>query len=84
MSDEFRIIPYQVRAAGTDVPPEEVQKAINDLANQMTADLNVLAATPITPATFAAAFLVYFNALPKTLPGTSGVIWNNGGSLAQS
>lgn len=43
MSDEFFIQPYQVRSAGTDVPPEEVQAAINSLAHQVTADLNLLA-----------------------------------------
>jgi hypothetical protein len=84
MSDAFHIIPYQVKAAGTDVPPEQVQAAINDLAFQTTIDLNLLASQPISPALFAAAFLIYFNALPKTLPGTAGVIWNNGGTLAQS
>ena len=84
MSDEFRIIPYQVRSAGTDVPPEEVQAAINSLAFQTTIDLNLLASQPISPPLFAAAFLAYFNALPTTLPGTAGVIWNNGGTLAQS
>lgn len=50
MSDEFFIAPYQVRAAGTDVPPEEVQKAINSLAQQTTADLNLLAGqVPVLP-----------------------------------
>jgi len=26
----------------------------------------------------------WFNALPTSLPATSGVLWNNGGTLAQS
>ena len=42
MSDEFFITPYQVRSAGTDVPPEEVQAAINSLAHQVTVDLNLI------------------------------------------
>jgi len=84
MSDEFHVYPYQVRAAGTDVPPEEVQRAINMLAQDITVDLNTLASQPIPPTLFAAAFLAYFNALPTSLPGTAGVIWNNGGTLAQS
>lgn len=42
MADAFRIIPYQVRSAGTDVPPEEVQAGINSLANQTTIALNTL------------------------------------------
>jgi hypothetical protein len=42
MSDEFLIVPYKVRAAGTDVPPEEVQAGINSLAQQTTIALNTL------------------------------------------
>jgi hypothetical protein len=143
MSDEFRIIPWQVKAAGTDVPPEQVQAAINDLAFQVTIALNDLdsGATPSGPAggdlggtypnptvvavhatsgtldgvviggttpaaghfttlstttpipvgsggtgaaTFGAAMLTWFNSLPTTLPGSAGVLWNNGGTLAQS
>jgi hypothetical protein len=49
MSDEFRIIPYVVRSAGTDVPPEEVQAAINSLAQQTTVDLNILASQAQSP-----------------------------------
>jgi hypothetical protein len=44
MSDAYRIIPYQVRSAGTDVPPEEVQAAINSICTQITTDLNIIAA----------------------------------------
>ncbi|KVN55385.1 MULTISPECIES: hypothetical protein [Burkholderia cepacia complex] len=82
MSDAFHITPYQVRAEGKDVPPNEIQTAINSLANQMTNALNVLGngASP----QFAAAMLAWFNSLPTTLPATSGVLWNNGGTLAQS
>jgi hypothetical protein len=50
MSDAFRIIPYIVRSAGTDVPPEEVQAAINSLANQVTLALNSVASDPTGPA----------------------------------
>jgi hypothetical protein len=52
MSDEFLIVPYRVRAAGTDVPPEEVQAAINSLAQQVTIALNDLdtGAAPSGPA----------------------------------
>ncbi|WP_175692951.1 hypothetical protein [Burkholderia ambifaria] len=82
MSDAFHITPYQVKAEGKDVPPNEIQTAINSLANQMTTALNVLGngASP----QFAAAMLAWFNSLPTTLPATSGVLWNNGGTLAQS
>lgn len=50
MSDTFRIIPYVVRSAGTDVPPEEVQAAINSLAQQTTVALNSVASDPTGPA----------------------------------
>lgn len=51
MSDTYRILPYQVRSAGTDVPPEEVQAAINSLAQQVTIALNsILALGPVGPA----------------------------------
>jgi hypothetical protein len=50
VSDAFRIIPYIVRSAGTDVPPEEVQAAINSLANQVTLALNSVASDPTGPA----------------------------------
>src|ERR1700745_4174352 len=42
MADQFQIIPYRVRSAGTDVPPEEVQAAINSLAQQTQLALNTL------------------------------------------
>lgn len=50
MADTFRIIPYVVRSAGTDVPPEEVQAAINSLATQTTIALNSVASDPTGPA----------------------------------
>lgn len=50
MSDTFRIIPYVVRSAGTDVPPEEVQAAVNSLARQTTVALNSVASDPTGPA----------------------------------
>lgn len=84
MSDEFLIVAPIVHSEGVGVPVNEVQRAINSICQQTTADLNVLASQPILPSLFAAAFLAYFNALPTALPGTAGVIWNNGGTLAQS
>lgn len=38
----------------------------------------------ITSTGFGAQMLAWFNSLPTTLPATSGVLWNNGGTLAQS
>lgn len=43
MADEFNIVARRIRAAGTDVPPEEVQAGLNDLAFQTTIALNSLA-----------------------------------------
>lgn len=84
MADEFLIVPYRVRAAGTDVPPEEVQAGLNNLAFQTQISLNILASQTIPLPVFAASMLAWFNSLPTTLPGTPGVLWNNGGTLAQS
>jgi hypothetical protein len=68
MSDEFFITPYRVRAAGTDVPPEEVQAAINSLSQQVTIDLNLLA-------TGAGLNLVTQNPLDNsTLPATDAFV----------
>jgi hypothetical protein len=50
MADQFQIIPYKVRSAGTDVPPEEIQTAINSLAQQTTIALNSVASDPTGPA----------------------------------
>ena len=49
MADEFQIIPRQVRSAGTDVPPEEIQAALNSLAQQVQIALNILATQSETP-----------------------------------
>jgi hypothetical protein len=82
MADAFRIVPYMVKAEGKDVPPNEIQTGLNSLANATTAALNELANG--TSPQFAAAMLAWFNSLPTTLPAASGVLWNNGGTLAQS
>lgn len=34
--------------------------------------------------TFASQMLTWFNSLPTTLPASSGILWNNSGTLAQS
>lgn len=49
MSDQFLIIPPQVRAAGTDVPPEQIQAALNSIAQQVTIALNTLVGEPEPP-----------------------------------
>lgn len=82
MADPFRIVVPMVLAAGTDVPPEQVQAMGNSIGSQTTTALNTLANG--AGATFAATMLAWFNSLPTTLPATSGVLWNNGGTLAQS
>jgi hypothetical protein len=82
MSDPFRIIVPMVRAEGKDVPPEQIQLMGNSIGAQTTASLNTLANGAGAP--FAAAMLAWFNSLPTSLPGSPGVLWNNGGTLAQS
>lgn len=82
MADAFLIVAPQVRAEGKDVPPEQIQAALLSLANQTTAALNALA-TGSGPQ-FSAAMLAWFLSLPTALPATSGVLWNNGGTLALS
>lgn len=75
MADPFRIIPYTVRSAGTDVPPEEVQAAINSLAQQTTIALNSVASDPSGPAsgdlggTYPAPTVVAVHATGGTLDG---------------
>lgn len=34
--------------------------------------------------TWGALMTTWFNSLPTSLPGSSGILWNNGGTLAQS
>ncbi|WP_193098011.1 hypothetical protein [Burkholderia sp. Z1] len=80
MSDTFRIVPPMVRAEGKDVPPEQIQAALNALANQCTAAFNILGNG--SGAAFAAIMLAWFNSLP-TSPGAVGTLWNDGGTLAQ-
>ena len=50
MADTFRIVPYKVRSAGTDVPPEEIQTAVNNLARDVAVALNSVASDPTGPA----------------------------------
>lgn len=82
MSDPFRIIVPMVLAAGTDVPPEQIQAMGNAIGAQTTVALNQIASG--SGPVFAAAMLAWFNSLPTSLPGSPGVLWNNGGTLAQS
>ncbi|WP_175835931.1 hypothetical protein [Burkholderia anthina] len=82
MSGAFRVTPYQVKAEGKDVPPNEIQAAINSLAYQTTSELNQLAngAGPI----FTALMTAWFNSLPTSMVGLPvGALWNDGGTLAQ-
>ncbi len=43
MSDEFLIVAPIVRSEGVGVPVNEIQRAINSICQQTTADLNLLA-----------------------------------------
>ncbi|MGQ7939136.1 glycine-rich domain-containing protein [Paraburkholderia sp. D1E] len=49
MADQFLILAPQVRAAGTDVPPEQIQAALNSIAQQVTLALNALVGEPEPP-----------------------------------
>jgi hypothetical protein len=49
MSDEFLITAPIVRSEGVGVPVNEIQRAINSICQQTTADLNVLASQPQNP-----------------------------------
>src|SRR6516164_2798449 len=50
MADPFQIIPPVVRAEGKDVPPEQIQAALNSLARQTQIGLNSVASDPSGPA----------------------------------
>jgi hypothetical protein len=49
MADQFLIQAPIVRAEGKDVPPEQIQAALNALARQMTLALNALVGEPEPP-----------------------------------
>src|ERR1700692_1658203 len=49
MSDEFLIVAPIVRSEGVGVPVNEIQRAINSICQQTTADLNVLASQSQNP-----------------------------------
>ena len=71
------------------VPPySESSDHSNELLNLnlliLDEELARVEAVGFTPSVFAALMLTWFNALPTTLPATAGVLWNNGGTVAQS
>lgn len=82
MADLYRVVAPMIRAEGKDAPPETIQAAVNSLAQQCTVYFNEIGngSGPI----FTAQMLAWFLSLPTTLPGTAGVLWNDGGTLALS
>jgi hypothetical protein len=46
--------------------------------------LNVTTSFTLPNSSVSAFMLTWFNSLPTSLPATAGVLWNNGGTLAQS
>jgi hypothetical protein len=54
------------------------------LAQYTFAQVSVAVLSNTTPAAFGIAMLAWFNSLPTVLPVQAGVLWNNGGTLAQS
>lgn len=71
--------------ASTDfVVGYQVRNNVPVLAQYTMAQLAVAIGPIIPPVNFGASMLVWFNSLPTTLPGSAGVLWNNGGTLAQS
>jgi hypothetical protein len=69
-----KVVGYQLVGAGL----------IPTLAQYSMAQLAVAVGSSIPQAAFAALMLTWFNSLPTVLPGTPGILWNNGGTLAQS
>lgn len=49
MSDEFQITPPNIQAAGTDVPPEQIQAGFNSVCRQTQLALNILSTQAETP-----------------------------------
>jgi hypothetical protein len=74
-------LPAALTLQGTEVV------AVDQLQNGILVTVKVPLNTvieQIVPSAFGIAMLAWFNSLPKTLPATAGVLWNNGGTLAQS
>jgi hypothetical protein len=42
------------------------------------------ASITVSTSSFSSSMTTFFNALPTTLPATSGVLWDNGGILSKS
>jgi hypothetical protein len=69
-------------ARGNDLS-SEATLAPREVA-QKTAEMIFAPISVTGAAEFNASMLAWFDALPTTLPAAAGVLWNNGGTLAQS
>ena len=84
MSLNFGQFPVAVSPAGTDkIVGYQLINGVPTLAQYSLSQLAGVVPI-IDPADFGAAMLAWFNSLPTTLPLSAGVLWNNGGTLAQS
>lgn len=70
-----KVVGYQLLGPG--LIPTLAQYSFTQLAGAIS---NI----SLSPAVLGPAILVWFNTLPTVLPATPGVLWNNGGTLAQS
>ena len=73
-------LPVAIALNGT----EQIESVQSGVSVRLTTSQIASYTNIILTNNFSALMLSWFNALPTTLPGSPGVLWNNGGTLAQS